>query len=137
MKSFIYTGLFITQIFAQDMPQINESQMQGMMAGLQEMQICMSKIDMASLQAIQTEAINTEKDIRRMCKDRQRDKAQKVAITFMKRFNHTQAISQMKACAKLSALGEILNLDEEKSIKNICDADEINLGTPTGQRIDW
>ncbi|MDF1879868.1 hypothetical protein JHD50_00895, partial [Sulfurimonas sp. MAG313] len=79
MKLLFLIPLALIQVFAQNIQGIDEQQMQKMMAGLQDLQVCMSKLDMSALQKMQTEAINTEKDVKEMCANGQRDKAQKVA----------------------------------------------------------
>ncbi|MDF1882175.1 hypothetical protein JHD50_12845 [Sulfurimonas sp. MAG313] len=99
----------------------------------------MSKLDMSALQKMQTEAINTEKDVKEMCANGQRDKAQKVAISFAKRMLSMPIISQIQECTKLSSLGNLMKIEETDFTKtHVCDGKEVDLGImPKQQRINW
>jgi len=138
MKLLLLSGLIFSQLIAQDIPTMDEGQMQDMMANMQKMQACLSKIDISSLQRIQTEAQHAENDINKFCKNGQRDKAQKIAISFSRRFMHEHAISQMKVCSKLSSMGSLLEIKQTDYTKtHVCDGESVDLAPSSPNRINW
>jgi len=133
----ILVGLALTFSlgFSQDTGGMNEDKMQAMMQEMQKMQVCMSKIDMSSLQAMQTEAITLEKQIKQMCESGQRDKAQQTAVKYSKKIMTSPAMLQMKECTKSMPM---MNMEEDDFERHhICDGEKIELGDKSNQRISW
>ncbi len=139
MKHALLTLFISLGLHAQHpMMQMDESQMNAMMAQMQQMQACMSKIDFTPLSKLEGEASSLEKEINTLCKNNQRDLAQQKAIAFSKKVLEMKAIKEMKACTKDSPLAQMISIkDPDYTKQHICDGSEVQLGVPSHNRINW
>ncbi len=111
---------------AQDM---NQQDMQNMMAQMQEMAVCMQSIDKNELKGLEGETKKFEAEMKGLCKDGKRDEAQEKAIEFSKKMLNSPALITMRKCTeKMSASmkGMMPNMDPEEMAKDysnhhVCD----------------
>ena len=137
-KVLIGIALTFSLAFSQDMMGMDQEKMQAMMQEMQKIQVCLSKLDMSALQAMQTEALHAQSDIKKYCESGQRDKAQKIAISFSKRMLSMHVISELKACTKDSPMASMMDIKEKDfSTEHVCDGEKIDLGMPSQNRISW
>jgi len=138
MKPLLFSILIISQLFSQNISQMDQAQMQGMMQEMQKMQVCMSKVDMHSLQNLQSEAVIMEKEIKKLCQNKQRKQAQDKAIAYAHKVMNMPAVKQIKECSKNTAMGKMMdiNINDFKS-SHVCDEEDLELGLPNNQRINW
>jgi len=124
--------------YSQDMSQMNQEQMQIMMQEMQKIQVCMSKIDMSPLQALETEALRIEKEVAKLCQEGKRNKAQSKAISYANKIMEMPSLVQMKECAKNTAMEKMIdfNIDDFKG-KHVCDDEKIEFGVPGNKRVVW
>ena len=131
-SSFYLSTLMFTALFAQEGMQLDQSNMEMMMQKMQEMQVCMSKIDFNQLSSLQQETLRVKVDVEKMCVQGKRDQAEKEAKLFYDKVMHLPAIIQMKACTQ----GLIPEHDPKQSI-HVCDAEKMDFGIPDTNRINW
>jgi len=122
----------VTALFAQDTMQLDRSNVEMMMQKMQEIQVCMSKIDFNELSSMQKETLRAEMEIKEMCAQGKRDQADKEAKLFYDKVMKLPAVIQMKACAQ----GLIPELDLKQSI-HVCDVQKMDFGIPDTKRINW
>jgi len=120
MKKYLL-ALSITSTIVSAQP--SQADMEKMMAGMQEMQVCMSKIDMASLKPIQQESLKIKEKLINLCKQGKRDKAQEIAVDFSKKMMNMPALQQMKECTKDFKSEKIYTMEEKLKNNNVCDTD--------------
>lgn len=138
MKTLLLSALSFSLLIAQDMSQMNGQQMQNMMQDMQKIQVCMAKVDFNSLAALQEKSYTVQKEIEKMCKNKQKDKAQEKAISFSNEVMSYPAIIQLKACSKGSAMESLMNTSQTDFQKqHVCDGMNIDFGMPSQQRINW
>lgn len=128
---YISTLIFKT-LFAQENTQFNQSDTQTMMQKMQEMQICMSKIDFNELSSMKKEALRVKMDIKERCALGKRNQAEKEAKLLYEKVMKLPAIIQMKACTQ----GIIPDFDLKQRI-HICDAETMDFGIPDTNRVNW
>jgi len=120
MKKYLLSLVVISSIvFAQEVKEPSQADIEKMMAGMQGMQTCMAKIDMSSLQSIQQEALKVKDKVEKMCADGKREKAQKTAISYAKKMMKMPALVQMKKCT--AGFVPDTNPIEELKKQNVCD----------------
>jgi len=90
-----------TTVFAQNLQNINQGDMQKIMLQMQKMQQCMEKIDKSELQNFEKEAQETDAEIKALCEKGKRKKAQKRAIAFGKKVTKIKALQEIKECTEL------------------------------------
>jgi len=138
MKFFTSLLLLGSLTYAQDMSQINPEQMQSMMQEMQKMQVCMSKIDFSELENLQTEATLIEAELKKLCQEGKRDKAQSKAIAYAHKVMKMPALVQMQECNKNSAMADLMKIDIDNfQTSHVCDNEDIELGVPSNKRINW
>ena len=111
---------------AQDM---NQQDMQNMMAQMQEMAACMQKVDQNEVKALEKDAKKFEAEMKGLCKAGKRDEAQEKAIEFSKKMLNSPVLTTMRKCTeKMSASmkGMMPNMDPEEMAKDysnrhVCD----------------
>jgi len=137
MKRFSALLLSASLCFSQDITQMDQNQMQAIMQQMQELQVCMSKIDFSAFENLQTEASIIEKEIKTLCQEGKRDKAQDKAVAYAHKVMKMPALIQMKECSKNSAMADLMKIDiDDFQTKHVCD-EEIKLGVPSNKRINW
>lgn len=133
MRTPLYLStLIFTALFAQNNTQFDQSDAQMMMQKMQDMQICMSKIDFNELASMQEETLRVKMDIKEMCALGKRDQAEKEAKLFYEKVMKLPSIKQMKVCAQ----GIIPDFDLKQSV-HVCDAETMDFGIPDTNRINW
>lgn len=81
---------------------MNEGDMQNIMKAMQKVQECMAKVDQSDLAALEQRGEEMEAEIKALCDQGKRDKAQKKAIAFSKEMMKNPALQQMKKCGEIS-----------------------------------
>lgn len=105
MKAF--ATLFCTialpmTVFAQNPKGIGGMDMEKMMQQAQKIQACMQQVDQAELEKFQQHAEEVNNELKSLCADGKRKKAQKLAIKFSKEAGKNQAIQEMKKCGEMA-----------------------------------
>ena len=128
MKKLFVTILLLLPVaaVAQEM---NQQNMQDMMAQMQEMSACMQSIDQSELKALETDTKKFEAEMKGLCKEGKRDEAQKSAIVFSKKVMKSSAVKDLRKCTeKASAsIKEMMpTMDTEEMMKDysnhhVCD----------------
>ena len=128
MKRLLMTILLLSPIaaLAQNM---NQQDMQNMMAQMQEMAACMQTVDQNEVKALEKETNEFEAEMKGLCKAGKRDEAQEKAIEFSKKMLNSPALKTMRKCTeKMSASmkGKMPNMDPEEMAKDysnrhVCD----------------
>ena len=129
MKSavIILALLLPVSALAQNPKSMSQGNMQNMMQVMQKMQECMASIDQAKLQEIQVQSEKLSKDIKSLCSKGQRDKAQKMAISYGRKMASDPTLKQMQKCGEMAQgampmMGEVKTYDEkEYANKHVCD----------------
>ena len=128
MKKLFVTVLLFLPVTAgaQDM---NQQNMQNMMAEMQKLGACMQSIDQQELEALGSNADRFEADMKVLCKDGKRDEAQEKAMVFSKKMMNSSAIKDLHKCTEkvsASVRGMMPNMNPDEMIKDysnhhICD----------------
>lgn len=113
------------QAGAQQMPAMDEEQMQKMMQGAMAMAECFGNLDEGRMKALAEESEAKEKEIRQLCKAGQRDEAQDVAVEYGKKYINSSEFQQLKKCADqsqgmfpaISDMSEFVEFED----KHVCD----------------
>ncbi len=110
---------------AQNLQGMNNEQMQKIMQQMQEMQACMQKVDKDKLKALEKRSKQFEAEVKSLCTNGKRDKAQKKAISFGKEIAKDPSMQAMRKCGELSK-GTMQNMpfmDQETdySKRHVCD----------------
>jgi len=135
MKILLLSILSFSMLLSQN---VDQGQMQIMMQEMQKMQICMSKVDMSSLEKMQAEAIHIEKEVRQLCQNNQRTQAQNKAMAYAKKVMNMPAVLQIKECSKNTTMASMMEFDiNDFKTKHVCDEEKIELGIPNNKRINW
>lgn len=131
----VLTPLLLTSflIFAKE-----TQNMEVMMQDMQKMQVCMSKIDFNALSVLQEKSYSVQQEIEKMCKNKQKDKAQERAMAFSKEVMSYPAIVQLKQCSKGSSMeGMMQTAKTDFKKQHVCDGINIDFGMPNKQRVQW
>ena len=128
MKRLLITICLLSPVtaLAQDM---NQQDMQNMMAQMQEMAVCMQTVDQNEVKALEKDTKKFEAEMKGLCKDGKRDEAQEKAVEFSKKMLNSPALKTMRNCTeKMSASmkGMMPNMDPEEMAKDysnrhVCD----------------
>ena len=109
---------------AQTPQTMNQGNMQNMMQKVQE---CMASVDQDKLQDLQVKSEKMSKDIERLCSQGERDKAQKMAISYGRKMASDPTLKQMQKCGEMAQgalpmMGNVKTYDEkEYASKHVCD----------------
>ncbi len=126
MRKIVYliTCLFPIVVFAQGNSGM-QMDMQKMMERVQKAQNCMQNIAPSELDKLEQEGKKVEAEVKLLCADEQRDKAQKKALDYAKEVMNRPAIKTMQKC------GEMLDgmipkmpfddIDKEFKNRHVCD----------------
>jgi hypothetical protein len=123
MKKLCFVLLLFSPaiVFAQ---QMNQQDMQNMMAQLQEVQTCMQTIDQNELNSLQEDSKKFEAEVKSLCTDGKRDEAQDRALAYSKVVLNSPAMATMRKCTeKMSgAMKQMMpDLSPEKIAKDFSD----------------
>ena len=129
MKSAVILVALLLPVsaMAQNPQSMNQGNMQNMMQVMQKMQECMASIDQAKLQELQVQSEKLSKDIKSLCSQGQRDKAQNMAISYGRKMASDPTLKQMQKCGEMAQgalpmMGEVKTYDEkEYASKHVCD----------------
>lgn len=126
MRKIVYLITCLLPIVA--LAQGNSGQMdmqQKMMEQLQKAQHCMKNIDSSMFNKLEQEGKKVDAEVKLLCTDGQRDKAQKKAMGYAKEVMNRPAIKKMQKC------GEMLDgmipkmpfddVDKEFQDRHVCD----------------
>jgi hypothetical protein len=110
---------------AQNYQGMNEADMQKMMQQMQKMQTCMEDVDQSKLKALEQRSRKLETEVKSLCAEGKRDKAQKKALSFGKDVVNDPTMKIMRKCGemmkdvmpKMSFTG----LDKDSADRHICD----------------
>ncbi len=112
-------------VVAQNFQNMSEQDMEKMMMQAQKAQACMEKIDQAELKAFEQRANEFDAEIKALCSEGKRDKAQKKAMAFGKEVAKNSAIQDMKKCGELmqGVMPQMPLMDEDidYSTQHVCD----------------
>ena len=87
---------------AQDYPGMNKEDMQNMMQQMEKMQECMHNVDQAKLKVIEQRSRQMETEIKSLCADGKRDKAEEKAISFGKEIVNDPTMQAMRRCGDMT-----------------------------------
>jgi hypothetical protein len=111
-------------VFAENMGEMSEEQMQRMMQQAQGMQTCMQNIDQAEMQAFEQRAQQMQSETQALCASGKRDEAMQVAMDFGKEVSSNKAMQEMKKCGEgmKNMMPKIIaQTSEEQKAGHICD----------------
>lgn len=80
----------------------NGADKQVMMQKMQELQQCMAKIDKAKLEALGEESEKFEQELKNLCANGERDKAQHNAIAYSKKMMNDPTLVEYRKCAEIA-----------------------------------
>ncbi len=134
MKKILFSVLFVmfacvTSAQGQSRGQgMGEADMQNLMQMMQKMQECMAKVDQQELERLGAEADTMEAELKELCAEGKRDKAQKTAIAYSKKIMNNPALKQMQECGEMTK-GLIPQEEQEPSLaeefdfsnRHVCD----------------
>jgi len=97
------TALFLLPAMAsaQNFQNMNEADMQKMMASMQQAQSCMQDIDQSKMKEFEQHARQMEAKVDGLCAAGKRDKAQSEAMAFYKEMSANPDIKKMRKCSKM------------------------------------
>jgi hypothetical protein len=87
---------------AQNNQNMNEAGLQNMMQLMQEMQVCMEKVDQSALEGLEKRSEEMEAEIKSLCEQGNNKKAQKKAIAYSKEMMDNPALKQMRKCGEIT-----------------------------------
>ena len=111
--------------YAQNYPGMNEADMQKMMQQMEKMQSCMEKVDQSKLKALEQRSKKMEAEIKSLCANGKREKAQQQAIAFGREIATDPSIKSMIKCGEImkDAMPQITfkGVDSENTDTHVCD----------------
>ena len=131
-KALYISTLLLTALYAQDTTQLDHANMEMMMQKMQEIQVCMSKVDLSQLASLEKETLRVKREVKEMCGQGKRDQADQEAKLFYDKVMKLPAIVQIKACTQ----GLVPEFDPEQRV-HVCDAQTMDFGIPDTKRINW
>jgi len=81
---------------------MNGVDMQLMMQKMQEMQQCMAKVDQGELQALEEKSEQFEQELKTLCANGERDKAQKKAMAYSMEMAKNPTLAELKKCGEIT-----------------------------------
>lgn len=114
-------------VLAQNPQNMNQGNMQNMMQVMQQVQECMASIDEAKVQELQVRTEKMSEEIKTLCSQGERDKAQSTAIAFAREMSSDPTLTQMRKCGEMAQgalpmMGEMKTYDEkEYADRHVCD----------------
>jgi len=119
-KIILVTFLLSSSVFAQMPPGFNaqsmknmEKNMQAMMAGMANIEQCMSHVDQSKIDVLEAKAGQLETDIHRLCQQGNSAEAKNKAIQFSKEIStHSELLKMKKCMAPMGAMAESMTFDK-------------------------
>lgn len=115
-------------VLAQPPAGMSEADMQQMMQGMQAMQECMAKVDMAAMERLGEEGKQLEAEVKSLCAAGKRDAAQDKAMAFAMKAAKDPSMQAMGECGRkmqgvMPPMGQApyADLAEEDSKRHVCD----------------
>ncbi len=104
MKTPIYLLLLLSPLalFAAEKHEMDEEEMQAMLAQMQKLQDCIQKIDRTEITAAEERAREIADEVKALCANGERDQAQELVITFSKKLAQSSALQELKRCGEIS-----------------------------------
>lgn len=130
IRPFIFAMLsaIALTVSAQPPSGVSDADMQNMMQGMQAMQECMAKVDMAAMERLGEEGKQVEAEVNALCADGQRDAAQDKAMAFGMKIAKDPAMKTMAECSRKMqgmlpqmAQTPYADLAEDESNRHVCD----------------
>ena len=110
---------------AQTPPGMDQQDLQNMMQKMQKMQVCMENVDKSELDGLKKRSDKFQAEIKSLCAQNRRDKAQSKAVAFARDFSQSKSMKQMTQCAKImeGAMPQMELPDWDKDYENVhvCD----------------
>ena len=102
MKAFTIALLLLPALAsAQNFQNMNQADMQKMMANMQKAEACMQNVDEGNLREFEQQARQMEAKVDGLCAAGKRDEAQSQAMSFYKEMTANPDIKKMRECSKL------------------------------------
>ena len=124
MKKFILLLVSLVSLsFAQNnqMQMPTQEDMQKMMIQMQEMQMCMAKLDNNQMLSIQKEALEMQKKLKQMCSKGKRNKAQEIAKKYAKKMSNHPYMLEVRKCTKPFEKNMPIEKNEDFDKVHVCD----------------
>jgi len=128
MKKIILAAalMLAAPVYAQDLSNIDQAQLEGIMKQAQAVQVCLAQLDQTALQALQAEAEKLAAEVDALCKAGNRDEAQAKAISYGKQMVKEPVMIELKECAGMASImipqaawAELENEDTQAHVCNI------------------
>lgn len=118
--------LFSFSVFANEMPQMGQGNMQEMMKSMRKMQACMAKVDQTKLQTITEDYRKFNADTKSLCHKGKRKEAQSKAMAYGKKMINEPTMKLLKSCGEMAmgmmpVTSNLFSMDEN-NMKHICDS---------------
>jgi len=95
---------------------------ENMMQAMQKVQECMAQIDQSQIQEMEHRSARMEGEIDQLCAAGKRDKAQELAMKYVKEIESLPAVKQMQKCSELVA--DIMPMTEDLAVIDEDDDDQ-------------
>lgn len=86
--------------FAQEMPSLNQADIENMMNNLQGMETCMQSIDKNKLDELKRGAERVESEVDALCRAGKRSQAQAMAVSYGKKMANDPTMQAMMKCVE-------------------------------------
>lgn len=129
-RPFAFAALSALALSAHAQPPggMSDADMQNMMQGMQLMQECMAKVDMAELERLGEEGRKVEAEVNALCKAGKRDEAQDKAMAYGMKIAREPAMQTMAECGRKlqgmmpqMASSPYADLAENGGDRHVCD----------------
>jgi Skp family chaperone for outer membrane proteins len=122
---WIIVILLSTPVYAQNISNMNEQDMQQMMEQAQKMQACMQDIDQSRLPELERRSHDMQAEVKSLCAEGKRDRAEQTAMDFAMEMSQDKDLQAMRKCGEMmqGVMPKIPPIGYERSAKNkhICD----------------
>ncbi len=131
IAAIILLLLIPTVSAAQNYQGMNKGDMQKMMQQMQKMQSCMQNVDQAKLKELEQRSNQLEAEVKSLCANGKRDKAQDKAISFGMKMMNDPEMQKMRKCGEMMkgmmptmpAMPTMPFMDQDKDLSSnhVCD----------------
>lgn len=126
--SLIALSLLLPAIaFAQEMPSMNQADIENMMNNLQGVETCMQNIDEKKLDELKSGAERVKSEVDASCRAGKRSQAQAMAVSYGKKMANDPTMQAMMKCVEpmkdMMKSAPMMPFDEviENSDRHVCD----------------
>ena len=95
-------ALVASSVFAQAPQGMDSQRMQAMMEGMAQMAACYEKLDQGKLEALAEEGKALEEELKGLCAQGERDRAQQAAVEYGLRFMGSDEFQLLKSCGEMA-----------------------------------